>query len=240
MVNDTITETRLESDIDARSGAVEWIGSVPPVRDRAVVVAPHPDDEVLGCGGMLRWLSDAGIPFEIIAVTDGEASHAHSRRVDPAWLRVTRAHERVVALARLGLHGVRVHRLGFADAGVAPDEHLLGEELAEFCDDGTTIVVPWSADGHPDHEAVGRAGAWAAGKRDSGLWPVAIWANVRGEFTPAHVLHLGDFAERKRAAVAAFTSQIDALGADPEDGPVLSASDLRALVGSYEYIVRGS
>ena len=196
MVNETIASERI--------GALQWIGAPPPVRARAVIVAPHPDDEVLGSAGIMRWLTDAAIPIEIVAVTDGEASHAASRRVGREWLRVTCATERVEALERLELGALRVHRLGFADAAVAADEAMLADRLVTFCDATTTIVVPWSADGHPDHEAVGRAGRIAAARAGAGMWETAIWANARRDFVAAHVLRLGDFATTKRHAVAAF------------------------------------
>ena len=46
-----------------------------PRNARAVVVAPHPDDEVLSVGGLLAQLADIGARIEVIAVTDGTASH---------------------------------------------------------------------------------------------------------------------------------------------------------------------
>ena len=42
---------------------------------RLVVVAPHPDDEVLGAGGLLQYMGRVGVEMVVVAVTDGEASH---------------------------------------------------------------------------------------------------------------------------------------------------------------------
>ena len=53
---------------------------VPPGA-RAVIVSPHPDDEILATGGLLAQLSDLGRKALIIAVTDGTASHPDS----PEW-----------------------------------------------------------------------------------------------------------------------------------------------------------
>ena len=41
----------------------------------AVVVAAHPDDEILGAGGTIALLARAGARLRLVAVTDGEASH---------------------------------------------------------------------------------------------------------------------------------------------------------------------
>ena len=44
-------------------------------RTRLVVCAAHPDDEVLGVGGLLALLAAAGAQLHLLAATDGEASH---------------------------------------------------------------------------------------------------------------------------------------------------------------------
>ena len=61
------------------SGRLEELPSmVPPHVGRALVVAPHPDDEVLGAGGLVSRLLDGSIEVNVLAVTDGEGSHPHS------------------------------------------------------------------------------------------------------------------------------------------------------------------
>ncbi|MGH3155302.1 MAG: PIG-L deacetylase family protein, partial [Streptosporangiaceae bacterium] len=61
-----------------------------------VIVAAHPDDEVLGPGGIIATLAAAGASVRVVAVTDGEASHGH--RADPAALTRRRVTERQAAL----------------------------------------------------------------------------------------------------------------------------------------------
>ena len=51
-----------------------------PEGHRAVIIAPHPDDEVLGCGGLMQGLAALCRPIQLISVTDGSASHPGSRR----------------------------------------------------------------------------------------------------------------------------------------------------------------
>lgn len=61
-----------------------------PDGHRAVIIAPHPDDEVLGCGGLMQGLAALGRPIQLISVTDGSASHPGSRRWPVERLSVVR------------------------------------------------------------------------------------------------------------------------------------------------------
>jgi hypothetical protein len=63
-----------------------------PAGSRAVIIAPHPDDEVLGCGGLLQLLAALERPILIISVTDGSASH-------PAWFARRKARRRCTGSA---------------------------------------------------------------------------------------------------------------------------------------------
>lgn len=52
---------------------ISLAGLVPPSA-RVVVIAPHPGDEVLICGGLLQMLSTRKNPLKLISITDGSAS----------------------------------------------------------------------------------------------------------------------------------------------------------------------
>jgi LmbE family N-acetylglucosaminyl deacetylase len=219
--------------------ASHWMGSTPPFRSRVLIAAPHPDDEVLGCGGVMVWLAAHGFAIEILAVTDGAASHSRSRLITRDCLVERRIAERAAALGALGLGNVPVHRLGFSDAETANEERELSEALASHLDAATTLLVPWSHDGHPDHEAVARAGATASHATGAGRLEVPIWARVRGRrCTPSYVLELGSFRRRKRLAVEQHRSQIVALGPSVVDGPVVHPDELDALTSATEWLVK--
>ncbi|WP_163025053.1 PIG-L deacetylase family protein, partial [Pseudomonas viridiflava] len=99
---------------------------VPP-NCRAVIIAPHPDDEVLGCGGLMRQLAQLERTLLLISVTDGTASHPGS----PLWpvqrLSAIRPQESAEALERLEIPQDRLEwiRGGFQDGDVASDEDRL-------------------------------------------------------------------------------------------------------------------
>ncbi|MFC7649257.1 PIG-L deacetylase family protein [Streptosporangium lutulentum] len=116
-----------------------------------VVIAAHPDDEVLGVGGLLSLLAEAGVRLRLIAVTDGEASHPGIADV-PA-LAARRVNESESALEALGARAVEIIRLGMPDTGLAAREGELTEALKEAAAGFQVCLAPWEADVHSDHEA---------------------------------------------------------------------------------------
>lgn len=212
---------------------------------RALLVAPHPDDEVLGGGGLLRLLHKHGVRTEIVAVTDGGASHPDSPTVRPDELTVLRRAESRRALARLGLGAVPVHRLGCADGAVAESvvaarvTALLGEATGS-----TWCLATWRGDGHPDHEAVGRAAASACAQTGARLLEYPIWtwhwaapADSRVPWDRARAVPL-DAATRaaKVAAVDCFDSQVRPLSPHPADAAVLDEPTLQRLTRGFEVV----
>ena len=119
-----------------------------------VIVAAHPDDEVLGAGGTMALLAAGGARLRLIAVTDGEASHPGG---DPEATGRTRTAESADALAVLGVPDIEVIRLRFPDTGLAACENELSARLRELCAGFAVCLAPWEADAHADHEAAGRA-----------------------------------------------------------------------------------
>lgn len=190
---------------------------VPP-QARLVILAPHPDDEVLALGGLLHRHRRC----ELFAVTDGEASHPDSPLLGPQDLRTLRYLERAEALHRLGRGDLRVRRLGHADGAV--DRDLLASQIAEVLEPGDVCVATWRGDGHPDHEAVGHAARLAAAQRRVGLWEYPVWTwhwavpgDSRVPWRHAVRLPMSQGARAAKArAIDAFATQVRPLGpADP-------------------------
>lgn len=205
---------------------------------RVVVVAPHPDDEVLGVGGTIARLVGLGVRVTVVAVTDGEASHPG--RV--AELRRTRAGERAEALRRLGLDvggaspwgkRVDIRRLGLPDGGV--DARAVADGVRPLLAAGDVLLAPWRHDGHPDHDACGEAAVLLG----LPVWSYLVWAwhwagAVDIPWRWAGRIPLGArLTGAKRAAVGAFVSQVE--GAEP----ILPPHVLSRLVRSDEVLLLG-
>lgn len=138
------------------------------------ILAPHPDDEILACGGIIQQLSQMNVSVQIVAVTDGEASHRGSNRWSASALAAARTEESELALRVLMAHATR-KRLRLADGGVAAHEHELMDMLVSLFGKNDMVIAPWRLDGHPDHEAVGRAGCLASDIGACRFFEVPIW-----------------------------------------------------------------
>jgi hypothetical protein len=126
--------------------------AVPPPLDlagrRVLVVAPHPDDEALGCWGLLK-ASATAATVGVALVTDGGAPRSESielreRRV--AESRALLGNVAQVEMRRLGLPDgeLRVH--------VAALRAKLEALVAEFAPD--LVLAPAPTDGTDDHAVV--------------------------------------------------------------------------------------
>jgi LmbE family N-acetylglucosaminyl deacetylase len=218
---------------------------------RVLVVSPHPDDEVLAVGGSMLQLVLRGFSVVVVAVTDGEAAQPHADAATRLRLAAVRSRERQSALESLGLADVTVVRASLADGAVADGEEelrrLLVEQLRPSPPDrtepasGTTwCLAPWRRDGHPDHEASGRAAVAASAVAQSQLVEFPVWGwqwlqpeDRRFPWGSLRVEPLSKATQRaKRRAIAAFSSQIKPWEAASE--PILSIDMLARFDRSFE------
>ena len=144
---------------------------------RVVVVSAHPDNESLAAGGLTATASAAGLRVDLVCVTDGEKSHPWSPTHTEEALAARRSAEYVAAAAELGVPELALQGLHLPDGSVRGHADRLTTTLVDLIGDGrgTVLAVPWAEDGHPDHEAVGRAAAVAARRTDAELWEFPVW-----------------------------------------------------------------
>ena len=194
-----------------------------------LLLAPHPDDESLGCGLLLaeRWAR--GLPTHVACLTDGGASHPASRLWPRDRLAALRRDELARAVRRLGGDPDRdLSWLGFPDAA-SHRVHGPGQDLGRAV--GTVagrigagiLLAPAPEDPHCDHEAGARAAARvAAGRPDLRLWHYPVWSRWTAWEAGAELQgpHLDLPARRgaKRAAIAAHRSQMGLVVTDDADG----------------------
>jgi LmbE family N-acetylglucosaminyl deacetylase len=121
----------------------------------ALVLAPHPDDESLGCGGLLAACAEVGRPATVVVVSDGTGSHPNSRAWPASRLAALRQAETSAAVAALGLDPAQaLHFLGLPDRAVpSADAAAVAAILAVAPAAPLTVFAPWRHDPHGDHTA---------------------------------------------------------------------------------------
>jgi LmbE family N-acetylglucosaminyl deacetylase len=211
-----------------------------------LVLAPHPDDESLGCGGLIAACCADGRPPLVVILTDGSMSHPTSRQYPPANLVGLRESEAARAVDILGLPAGRLIFLREQDAraphqGPAFDSlvHRLVELVQAFrC---CAVLMPWRHDPHPDHRAAAMIGGETA--RITGIrrleYPIWGWtlpddAPVENATTPGWRLDVAAHLPAKRRAIAAHASQYGGLITDDPAGFALPEALLHACQVSWE------
>ncbi|MEA1831378.1 PIG-L family deacetylase [Methylobacterium durans] len=211
-----------------------------------VVVAPHPDDESLGCGGLIAEGLAAGRALRLVVVSDGAGSHPNSRAYPPESLTALRERETVEAASILGLGPEHITFLRLPDGAVpssGPDAENAARAIAGVAAASAAggIVVTWRHDPHCDHAAsaaiVALARPLCPGLRVH-AYPVWGWSlppdtEIADE---PRGLRLDVSAHRaaKERAIRAHGSQVTDLIDDDPEGFRLPPEMIARFLGSHE------
>ncbi|MGB3293925.1 MAG: PIG-L deacetylase family protein [Phormidesmis sp.] len=216
--------------------------------DRVVVVAPHPDDETLGCGGAIALLQQRAIPVHILVVSDGTQSHPHSTLYPATKLRALREKETCAAAQTLGLSPTAVTFLRWPDTAVPhpgdPDFPAVVGDCRRYLLHHlpTLLFVPWQHDRHCDHRA-----AWKIMQHCLSSYPqplqqfvYSIWGSPSAGLPALPSgetgwrLDISAVESLKRQAAMAHQSQTTNLIADDPMGFRLTPTMLNNLIQPWE------
>jgi LmbE family N-acetylglucosaminyl deacetylase len=191
-------QRRLESYLARRAVAH-------PPATRALMVAPHPDDNLFGPGGTAMRLRAAGIPVDWACVTDGRACVApRSERLRMAAVRAEeeRAVARFLGLPEPELYAIpedELHSKARQDEAVGRLVASLERTRAD------ALFVPWFLDLHPLHRLTCHLAACALERCGRDLL-VCCWA--LGAFPPpTFVVDISAVLPRKQEAARLYASQ---------------------------------
>jgi LmbE family N-acetylglucosaminyl deacetylase/glycosyltransferase involved in cell wall biosynthesis len=174
--------------------------------ERLLILAPHPDDEVIGCGGLIAQHLRENRAVRVLVATDG--AEADPSAGDRDAYRARREEESLRALALLGasdVHFLRFPDRGLDDAVTTP----IREHLTAFKPD--LICVPSPIEIHPDHLALSRAFCDLVQRDESLFADLAIarvaFYEVSQPLRPNTLVDITDVAAEKYRAIAAHESQ---------------------------------
>jgi LmbE family N-acetylglucosaminyl deacetylase len=215
-----------------------------------IVIAPHPDDESLGCGGLIADACRQGVRGKVVIVSDGAGSHPNSKAYPPERLIDLREVEARQACAELGLRPEEMLFLRLPDRFV-PYEGEEAEWAINVIADcvreigAGSIFVSWRHDPHCDHETSYRI-AREVQRRvgEVKLFEYVVWGHTLPPSTEVDPIRSGfrigidpKAMEKKRRAIAAHRSQITALIEDDPGGFLFSQIDLAHFDQPYEFFL---
>lgn len=119
---------------------------------KVLIVAPHPDDEVIGCGGLIARLVSEGRAPQIVVMTGGEGSHRSCCNLTDKELKAARRKLTRTSLAILGVPMENIHELNYPDGGISAENEQT-EELKKLFErlQPQTVFVPHWGEGWLDH-----------------------------------------------------------------------------------------
>lgn len=202
-----------------------------PQERSLIVVAPHPDDETLGAGGLIHHYAKRQLRVSIISVTDGEAACP-----EVTDLGRRRRAELRAALVTLGACHARIIRLGIPDGRVQGHSTELAQALRAVTSHDSLIIAPFEQDGHPDHDTAGQVAREIA--REQGLtvaaYPIWAWHQAApGVFSGRRLVSLSLGAEAraaKQSAIHCYVSQLS----ERTGGPIVPPHVLAYFERPYE------
>jgi LmbE family N-acetylglucosaminyl deacetylase len=183
---------------------------------RVLIIAPHPDDESIGCGGAAALHRERGDEVDAVFLTSGELGLRHLPADQARSVREAEARAAAVVLGLRRTAFLRLPDWGCADAieqGAALLGPLLSPEAGEESGPGL-IYVPHPDEDHPDHAAaIAMVRAALASRR-----PAAPWVLGYEVWTPLsrfdHVEDISPAMDRKLAAVRCHQSQLSSFRYD--------------------------
>lgn len=189
--------------VTTEAALVPMAGGALPDAKRVLVLAPHPDDEVFGCGGALALHAAAGAAVRTIVLSEGAFGldgAARDRYI------VEREAESVAAAAVLGYPAPEFWRL--PDRGIEYAESFIGRLIDAIRTHGADLVyAPSLSEVHPDHRALAMAAIEAVRRCGNGL-RLAMY-EVGAPMRPNLLLDISPVFERKREAMRCFVSQLE-------------------------------
>ncbi len=190
-----------------------------------LVIAPHPDDETVGCGAAISRFCAEGRKVRVVIVTDGRAS-TKSAIISPDALAGIRHEEALRASAKLGLSEKEVFFLDYPDSHVVNFRNEIYKDIALHTKQFAPAIIfsPHPFDEHSDHRATACIieQLQDEGKIDALVFQYPIWYSII--YWPYGVLRCltcfplynrcrrlcaKDFLAKKKDALSQYRSQFE-------------------------------
>lgn len=213
-----------------------------------VIIAPHPDDETLACGGLTALLREHGLRVGVVVMTDGENSRPNSQTFAPERLRGEREREALESAEILGVAASDVRFLGYHDGQLALEASTdFDGAVARLRDAITahgpqTVIMPFRGEHHADHLATWHLSRYATKRLGSHPrrleYPLMVGPAAKAIFQLQNPkvwkLDVSSVLSKKLRAVTAHRTQLGGAVRDDPGGFRLSSRLVENSMRGYE------
>ncbi len=234
---------------DLRKDAVEIKPEAFTSITSCMVIAPHPDDEALGCGGLIALLRESGKDVFVVFTTDGSLSHPSSKKYPADKLAKLRKDEALQALAELGVSSRHVFFMNKKDGHLPAQGEPQFEQNAHQLHlligllQPDLVLVPYEKDPHRDHRATWQMLMYLRSETEFTyrILEYVIWLHERGKENEMpgkneiHFLDISRWQTQKQQAIGKHLSQTTRLIDDDPQGFILSPEVLSHFSTHKEY-----
>ena len=229
------------------------------MKKKAVVFAPHPDDETLGCGGVIAKKVDEGYDVSVVFITDGRHSLTElgiSSKITPIEMKEMRRKEAIKATEILGLHENNLLFLDYEDTTLEENREHVQKRIIKVLKDVSPneVFFPQEREYNIDHRLTSVIVREAI--RISKLHPVEYQYVIAWSFPFYLLLHvvgehtfdlltssflkknlilvdITEFLSLKEAAIQKYKSQITVIS-NEQNRPALKHSFLKRFLKNEE------
>lgn len=201
--------------------------------NRVLVLAPHPDDDVFGCGGTCKKIADGGGSITVCyfcdgagGVPEGRDEAGEVRHYDQNLINIRKSESKksaeILGIGKQVFFGYRDGKLAAGSAAIRALSDLIKEIKPDI------IFVPSFLDNHPDHRVVNEIliNVLSQEKFDGEIWAYEIWTPI----FPNRVINITSNIESKKQAMNAQVSQLKSRGYDKA---IIGLNQYRAEINNF-------
>jgi LmbE family N-acetylglucosaminyl deacetylase len=228
------------------------------MKDSAVIFAPHPDDEILGCGGTIAKKLSEGYDISVVFMTDGRYSlmeiGVHSNP-SPVELKEIRKMEAKRAAKVLGIEEEKLFFFDIEDGTLQKNEKLAKKKITEILNGfPKEVYIPQEKEFHVDHRVTNLLVRSAIKELNlhliefhyaiAWLYPLNLLVRVRPKSLQGMIMSrllrkdivgvdVADFLPLKKAALEEYQSQLKTV-TDRQKRPALKNSFVKRFLQNEE------
>ena len=147
------------------------------ITDRVLIVAPHPDDEIIGCTGLITSCIEKGNKVFLCILTGGEASHQACCNINKEKLKQQRRNLTKKINCQLGVNVQNIFFLDFKDGNINIKDSQVKrlKTIIEETQPESIFIPHQKGEGWSDHIEAGNIIKMLTSNRTLHIYEYCVW-----------------------------------------------------------------